>query len=108
MIKMKTSPPGNKGTTAASSFEPFRHEDKRGQRNFELNLLVLSCRYKGMLPFNNYIYEVCVFFHVKKTINGVIKMVNGRKICCSFVSLMDFLIKRVEIRVSMQTKIFIF
>lgn len=51
MIKMKTSPPGNKGTTAASSFAPFRHEDRRGQRDFESNLLVLSCRYKRHVAF---------------------------------------------------------
>lgn len=64
MIKIKASPLGNKGMTAASSFAQFRHEDKRGQRNFESNLLVLSCRYKDMLPFNNDIYEVrylCIY-----------------------------------------------
>lgn len=59
MIKIKKTSPGNKGTTAASSFAPFRHERKRGQGNLGSNLLVLSCRYKDMLGFNYYIYEVC-------------------------------------------------
>lgn len=72
MIKMKTSP-GNKGTTAVSSFAPFRHEHKRGQGNLGSNLLVLSCRYKGMLGFNYYIYEVCYWtvYPCTKAFNGV-------------------------------------